>query len=395
VIRLQGLHKSYRTGKNRLHVLKGLDLTIETGELASIMGASGSGKSTLLNVLGILDSYDEGSYRLDGTLMSGLSEAQAAMYRNRYIGFVFQSFNLLPFKTAVENVALPLYYRGIPRRKRHRAAMEVLERMGLAERATHLPAELSGGQQQLAPGRDRLSLLGEQLTIGGLPHRVIGIFEDEGGEEERRRIYVPITTAQTAWGGRNRVNRIMFTVGDATEERSKQMADEARQMLAARYRFDPKDPNALRVRNNLEQFRKITAVLDGIGLFVWIIGLGTIVAGVAAVSNIMLISVKERTKEIGVRKALGATPRSIVMMILSEALLLTGVAGYLGLVGGIAVLELARELMPPSDYFRDPHVNLQVAIAATVILVIAGGLAGFFPARRAAAVQPVVALRDE
>jgi putative ABC transport system ATP-binding protein len=148
MIRLDGLHKSYRTGKNRLHVLKGIDLTIEAGELVSIMGASGSGKSTLLNVLGILDSYDEGSYRLDGTLMSGLSESQAAMYRNRYIGFVFQSFNLLAFKTAVENVALPLYYRGIPRRKRHKAAMAVLERMGLADRATHLPAELSGGQQQ-------------------------------------------------------------------------------------------------------------------------------------------------------------------------------------------------------------------------------------------------------
>jgi putative ABC transport system permease protein len=247
----------------------------------------------------------------------------------------------------------------------------------------------------LAPDRDKLSLLGEQVTIGGLQHRVIGIFEDEGGEEERRRIYVPITTAQTAWNGGNRVDRIMFTVGDATEETSQHMADEARQMLATRYKFDPKDPNALRVRNNLEQFRKIVAVLDGIGLFVWIIGLGTIVAGVVAVSNIMLISVKERTKEIGVRKALGATPRSIVMMILSEAILLTGVAGYVGLVSGIGVLEAARELMPPSDYFRDPHVDIKVAAAATIILIFAGALAGFFPARRAAAVKPVVALRDE
>ncbi len=148
MIRLQNLHKSYRTGKNRLHVLKGLDLSIETGELVSIMGSSGSGKSTLLNVLGLLDAHDEGSYHLDGTLMERLSEAQAAMYRNRYLGFVFQSFNLLHFKTAVENVALPLYYRGIPRRKRHKIALGLLERMGLRDRAEHLPTELSGGQQQ-------------------------------------------------------------------------------------------------------------------------------------------------------------------------------------------------------------------------------------------------------
>jgi putative ABC transport system ATP-binding protein len=128
--------------------LKGIDLTVEAGEMVAIMGSSGSGKSTLLNVLGVLDSYDEGAYHLDGTPMSHLSEAQAALYRNRYIGFVFQSFNLLPFKTAVENVALPLYYRGEPRKKRHRAALQVLERLDLADRAEHLPSELSGGQQQ-------------------------------------------------------------------------------------------------------------------------------------------------------------------------------------------------------------------------------------------------------
>ncbi len=148
MIRLENLQKTYRTGKNHLHVLKGIDLTVEAGELVSIMGSSGSGKSTLLNVLGILDGYDSGRYTLDGTPMSGLTEAQAAKYRNQFIGFVFQSFNLLPFKTAAENVALPLYYRGVPRAKRHHRAMEVLERMGLKDRAEHLPTELSGGQQQ-------------------------------------------------------------------------------------------------------------------------------------------------------------------------------------------------------------------------------------------------------
>jgi putative ABC transport system ATP-binding protein len=148
VIRVEGLHKSYFVGKGRLHVLKGVTLHIAAGEFVSIMGSSGSGKSTLLNVLGLLDGYDEGSYRLDGTLARGLSERKAALMRNRYIGFVFQSFNLLPFKNAVENVALPLYYRGIPRRKRNEIAREVLDRVGLLPWAAHLPTELSGGQQQ-------------------------------------------------------------------------------------------------------------------------------------------------------------------------------------------------------------------------------------------------------
>jgi len=148
VIRVEALHKSYHVGKSSLHVLKGIDLVIETGELVSIMGSSGSGKSTLLNVLGLLDGYDEGAYYLDGALVRGISERRAALLRNQYLGFVFQSFNLLSFKNAVENVALPLFYRGIPRRKRNRMALEVLERVGLAPWAAHLPNELSGGQQQ-------------------------------------------------------------------------------------------------------------------------------------------------------------------------------------------------------------------------------------------------------
>ena len=148
MIELDHVNKSYRMGKNALHVLRDVDLTIDEGELVSIMGSSGSGKSTLLNILGILDDYDSGEYRLDGTLIKDLSPTRAATYRNRFIGFVFQSFNLLPFKDAVENVALPLYYAGVARRKRNRAALEMLERVGLADRADHRPSELSGGQKQ-------------------------------------------------------------------------------------------------------------------------------------------------------------------------------------------------------------------------------------------------------
>ncbi|MET0411609.1 MAG: ABC transporter ATP-binding protein, partial [Polyangiaceae bacterium] len=148
MIRLQGVNKSYPMAEGALHVLKDIDLAIEQGELVSIMGSSGSGKSTLLNVLGILDDYDSGSYHLGDTLVRDLTETLAARYRNRFIGFVFQSFNLLPFKSALENVALPLYYQGVPRKQRNRLAAEYLAKVGLADRAEHLPGELSGGQKQ-------------------------------------------------------------------------------------------------------------------------------------------------------------------------------------------------------------------------------------------------------
>ena len=149
MITLSNIHKSYNIGRpNELHVLKGIDLDIRDGELVSIMGASGSGKSTLLNILGILDNYDQGEYRLAGRLIRDLSETQAARLRNELIGFVFQSFNLLNYKTAVENVALPLYYKGVGRKERNRLAMEQLDRMGLAAWAEHLPNEMSGGQKQ-------------------------------------------------------------------------------------------------------------------------------------------------------------------------------------------------------------------------------------------------------
>lgn len=135
-------------GKNNLHVLKGIDMQINEGEMVSIMGSSGSGKSTLLNIIGMLDNYDEGVYKLDQTLIKNLSETKAAQYRNKFLGFVFQSFNLISFKNAMENVALPLYYQKVKRKERNKLAMEYLEKVGLAEWAHHMPNELSGGQKQ-------------------------------------------------------------------------------------------------------------------------------------------------------------------------------------------------------------------------------------------------------
>lgn len=148
MIQLTNIHKSYQMGNNSLHVLKGIDLSIKSGEMVSIMGSSGSGKSTLLNILGILDNYDQGDYLLDNKRIKKLSETKAALLRNEYIGFVFQSFNLISFKNAMENVALPLYYKGVNRKKRNKTALEYLEKVGLLEWAEHMPNELSGGQKQ-------------------------------------------------------------------------------------------------------------------------------------------------------------------------------------------------------------------------------------------------------
>lgn len=148
MIRINNLHKSYPIGKDSLHVLKGIDLHIREGEFVSIMGSSGSGKSTLLNIVGLLDEHDEGEYYLNGQLIENLNEKKAAILRNKFLGFVFQSFNLISYKTALENVALPLYYKGVGRRERLKVALEYLDKVGLKDWANHLPNELSGGQKQ-------------------------------------------------------------------------------------------------------------------------------------------------------------------------------------------------------------------------------------------------------
>ena len=148
MISLRKINKYYQVGKTPLRVLKDIDLEIGTGELVSVMGSSGSGKSTLLNILGILDQYDSGEYRLNNQLINKLSQRKAAKFRNELLGFIFQSFNLISYKNAIENVALPLYYQGVSRKKRNALAEKYLERVGLADRMTHLPSELSGGQQQ-------------------------------------------------------------------------------------------------------------------------------------------------------------------------------------------------------------------------------------------------------
>jgi len=239
------------------------------------------------------------------------------------------------------------------------------------------------------------SAVGKFITINGVPFKVIGVHFDEGSEMHLRLIYLPVSTAQKVFGGGNKIHAYMFTVGNASVEQGRAMEKAVRNKMALRHNFSPDDPKALRVLNTVERFQKFVNLFSGIRIFIWIIGIGTIIAGIVGISNIMLISVKERTREIGIRKALGATPGSIVNLILSESVLITAVSGYIGLVAGVAVIELVSAYLPKIDLFQHPEVDFRVAVGALVLLVISGMIAGFVPARRAAGILPVEALRDE
>jgi putative ABC transport system permease protein len=238
--------------------------------------------------------------------------------------------------------------------------------------------------------------IGKYIKISGVLFQVVGVFRDYSrNDNEQKRIYIPITTAQRVYSGENVINQISFTTGDATDEESDGMVEKSKQVLAALHTFDINDKRAIDVWNKSEDVKRFRALFAGIRLFIWIIGIGTIIAGIVGVSNIMMIVVKERTKEIGIRKSLGATPGSIIALIMQEAITITAFAGYIGLVLGVGLLELISKNMPASEFFRNPEADFSIAISATLLLVLAGAMAGFFPAMKAAKVKPVEALRDE
>jgi putative ABC transport system permease protein len=236
--------------------------------------------------------------------------------------------------------------------------------------------------------------IGKFIDAEGISFKVIGVFTDPG-RGDLDRIYIPVTTSQRAYNGQNKLGVIWVSTGTASLARSMQICDEIRAMLAKKHHFNVKDLRAINVWNNNENYVRIMGMLDGIKWFVAIIGVGTLFAGIVGVSNIMMIVVTERTKEIGIRKALGATPFSIISLIVQESVFITAIAGFTGLFAGVAILELAQKYMPPSDFFRNPEVNIQIALYATLLLVICGAIAGLMPALRAAHIQPIEALRDE
>ena len=241
--------------------------------------------------------------------------------------------------------------------------------------------------------------IGKMIDVKGIMYKVIGTYEDGGDENEVRRIFIPLSVAQLTYEGTQRVHQIMFTTGDASVEESNEIKQRVIDLMSQRHTFSPDDSRALFIWNNVEEFQKFRSLFNGIQLFLWGVGLFTIIAGIVGVSNIMLIVVKERTREIGVRKAIGATPWSIISLFLQESIVITLLAGYIGLLAGVGLVELISWAMTnfeiKAEFFSQPQVDLKVAFIATLILVFAGTMAGFFPARKAAKISPIEALKDE
>lgn len=237
--------------------------------------------------------------------------------------------------------------------------------------------------------------VGKYVNIGGIAFKVIGVFNDPGSDRDLLRVYLPTNTGQRVFGMGDRINSVQLMLGDASVEESQKTAAEITEAMSLKYKFDPQDTRALFIFNSIENYKQFMTLFASIRLFIWFIGIGTIIAGIVGVSNIMMIVVKERTKEIGIRKALGATPWSIISLILQESILITAFAGYVGLVLGVGLLQLVADNLQGASYFANPEVDINIALGATLILVVSGALAGFVPARKAASVKPVIALRDE
>lgn len=241
--------------------------------------------------------------------------------------------------------------------------------------------------------------LNEYLQLSGINFKIVGVYADAGGEREENRIYIPTTTAQSVFNGSNKVANMAFTVPpaatfDEAVEASNKFSAELEEYLKTVHQVAPNDESAINVYNALDEAKRYYTLTDNIAMFFWFVGICTIIAGVVGVSNIMLIIVKDRTREIGIRKALGAKPWSIVGMILHESVFVTAVAGFFGLIFSMGLLELVGPNVEV-DYISNPTVNFSIAISMVFMLIIAGALAGFFPAWRASRIQPIEALRDE
>ena len=245
--------------------------------------------------------------------------------------------------------------------------------------------------------------IGEYVNINNVPFKVVGV-SSEPGSTKNRNAYMPLSTAQMIYSGSNRLHNLALTINAGTLEESQAVEDQIRNALAKKNKFDPKDEGALGLFNKLEAYIQTMKIFQAIKIFIWIIGIGTLIAGIVGVSNIMLIVVKERTKEIGIRKAIGASPSSVIGLIMLESILITTIAGYIGLVLGTGLMELVNYFMVQSaagaaeqgeSVFLNPTVDFNIAVASTLLLIIAGAIAGYIPAKRAASIKPIVALRDE
>ncbi|WP_255297501.1 ABC transporter permease [Anaerophaga thermohalophila] len=244
--------------------------------------------------------------------------------------------------------------------------------------------------------------IGKYIRISKVPFMVVGIFENPERRDDEK-IYIPVNTAQRVFNGSNQLSELAISTNALTVAENKRIEEAVRTTLMKRHRVAPDDKQAIGIWNTLEHFKQAQGVFSGIRLFVWVIGIMTIIAGIVGVSNIMIILVKERTKEIGIRKAIGATPWSVIRLVLSESVFITSVSGFLGLVFGMGllsavsmVLQTVAENSPNvENIFYNPTANVSVVVSALVVLIVAGLIAGFVPARKAAGIKPIEALHDE
>ncbi len=247
--------------------------------------------------------------------------------------------------------------------------------------------------QTLSPDKP---LVGEYIQINSLPFRVVGIFKNDAWQSEMSRVYIPVTVGQQLFGkGTSKLHDIIFTTGNMTFLQTDTVVERIKNYLSNKYKFDPEDQAALNIWRNGRGLEETQDLFKWIRIFIWIVGIGTIIAGIVGISNIMLIVVKERTKEIGIRKAIGARPASIIAEVLLEAIFVTGLSGFFGMAFGMLLLDTVSNVMPPNDFFVNPGADVKVVTYALLLLISCGTLAGFFPARYAAKIKPVVALRDE
>ncbi|GGE02763.1 ABC transporter permease [Psychroflexus salis] len=243
------------------------------------------------------------------------------------------------------------------------------------------------------------SSLGKYVSLGGLNFKVVGVYTDPGGDREEARVYIPITTAQVVFGAGNNIRSMGFTLPkidnyDEALAESNQFTAEIERQLKAKLLVNPLDTSGIYISNNIENTKEIYLLISSMKLFFWFVGIATLLAGIIGVSNIMLIIVKERTKEIGIRKALGAKPMSIVGMVLHESIFVTAFSGIMGLIFALGLLEFFGPMIE-LDFLVNPSVNFNIALSTVIILIVAGAIAGFFPAWRGAKIKPIDALRDE